>query len=495
MNIAAREPIALRELRQAARQRRVPLLVGGLPLALLCLGMLVAATMGTYSEPDAIGNTMFETFFGLATCVVVVVGATVAASGIASEREGHTWEALLLSGLRPASIARSKFASAFAQASLYLLVLAPGAALAFVFGGVPLLELGIAFVLLLAVAALAVAFGLAVSSYAQSARGALAGALIATVVVGPTMYGIFSTTGMMLGDALHDESLRGATWLARAIANAPLSLRTVLFFVVDPLLVLALPGSFLHEVTKANLSDPNADRSTGLRRWYLVATALLVLGAGATDVAIGETAGEVTVIFVLVVALHLGFGTLVFGAEPLAPSRRVEAGWARSGGATLARRILGPGIGAATVLHAVLGTAALVGVYLVGRSFQDSHMLYLGLATGYAVGFHLFLAGVSGLVVARTERAVLARVAVVLGGFVLAVAPLLAGAILRVVTSQHDWQLLESLSPLFLLTTGSLSPAPAAVSAATFASTGYCVVGAGLVALTFVTARRRLNGR
>lgn len=493
MNIAAREPIALRELRQAARQRRVPLLVGGLPLVLLLVGMVLAASMGTYSEPAAIGASMFEAFFGVATCVVVIVGATVAASGIASEREGHTWEALLLSGMQPAAIARGKFLSAFTQASLYLLVLAPGAGLAFVFGGVSIRELVVAFGLLLAVAALAVAFGLAVSSYARSARGALAGALIATLVVGPAMYGIFSTTGMFLSDALHDESLHGATWLARAIANAPLTLRSILFFVVDPLLVLVIPGTFLLEVTKANLGDPTADRSTGIRRWYLVATLLLVLGAGATNVAIASQSAGVTLVLVLLVALHLGFATVVFGAEPVAPSRRVEAGWARTGGATLLRRILGPGIGAATVLHAVVGSVALGAVYLVGRWLVVDHPLYVGLATAYAIGFHLFLAGTGGAVLARSERPGLARGTVMLGATFFVIAPLLAGSVLRVVTGDQSWQLLESLSPLFLLTTGSSNPDPAAISAASFASTTYGVVGAGLGVLAFLIARRKSN--
>lgn len=493
MNIAAREPIVVRELRQAARQRRVPLLVGMLPLGLLLIAMLLAVSLGEYSDPTRLGTSVFEAFFALATCVVVLVGATVAASGISSEREGHTWEALLLSGLSPVAIARGKFLSAFAQAALGLLVLTPGAGLAFLFGGVPIRELLVAFGLLLAVAALAVTFGLAVSSYARSARGALAGALLSTIIVGPAMYGLFSTAGMVVGEELHDESLRGATWLAHAIATAPLSLRSLLFFVVDPLLLLVLPGTFLLAVTRANLSDASADRSTGIRRWYLVATALLVVGAIASNAAIDTRSTFTTLTLLLVLATHLGFATLVFGAEPLGPSRRVEAGWARTGGATLARRFLGPGIAGATVLHATFGSAALLAVYLAGHALADEHLVALELAAGYVIGFHLFLAGGSGLLAARLERPAVARAAVVVGGLFLAVAPLLAGSVLRLVSLNPDeWKLLGSLSPLFLLT-GSSNPDPATVHAARFGSGAYCLAGAVLVALTVLVARRRLN--
>lgn len=80
-----------------------------------------------------------------------------------------------------------------------------------------------------------------------------------------------------------------------------------------------------------------------------------------------------------------------------------------------------------------------------------------------------------------------------LGGAFLGIAPLLASAVLRIVTGEHRWELLESASPFFLLTVGSSTPGDTAVSAASIASTTYGIVGAGLVALTFMTARRKLN--
>lgn len=489
MNIAARQPIAVRELRQAARQRRVPVLLGTLAICVPLLQLVIASAMSSSSTPDAIGTAAFETFFVAATCVVVIVGATVAASGVASEREGHTWEALLLSGLRPGAMARGKFLSAFAQAALYLLALAPSAALGFLFGGVTLAELGVAFVLLALVAALAVAFGLAVSSYAQTARGALAGALIATLVVGPTMYSMFAGAGLVVREILREESVRGSTWLAHAIATAPLGARSLLFFVLDPLLVLVVPGWFLFEVTRANLSDPSDDRSTGVRRWYVAATALLATGAIATLLAVEDRSREALAVGLLfLLSLHLGFSSLVFGAEPRGPSRRVEAQWARIGGATLWRRLLGPGIASATMLHAATGTIALAAVYLVGRRLTVDHRPFLALAVGYAIGFHLFVAGVTGVLAARVQRTLVVRGGVVAGALALAVLPLVAGAVLQVVSANESWRQIEAVSPLFLLTAG-FSPRDAAMLSARLAGGGYALLGLALVALT-VRARR-----
>ena len=489
MNIAAREPIAVRELRQAARQRRTPLLLGALPTAFTLLALVLAAAMSSPSSGAVIGATVFEIFFAVATCVVVVVGATVAANGVASEREGHTWEPLLLSGLRPIAIARGKFLSAFAQAALYLLSLAPSAALAFVFGGVTVAEILVAFGLLLAVAALAVLFGLAVSSYARTARGALAGTLIATLLVGPAMYVVFSATGMVVGDVLGEDAGRGSTWLAHAITSAPVSARSVLFFVVDPLVVLVVPGWFAFEVTKANVSDPADDRSTGLRRWYIFSTLLLASGALATIAAIDPDRVVLTVLFLSLLALHLGFSALVFGGEPLAPSRRLEASWARTGGPTLSRRLLGPSIGAATVLHGAVGVVALVALYLASLALSHQHRPFVGLAASYAVGFHLFIAGATGALAVRFQRPVLVRAIVLAGAVLLAIVPLVMGAVARVFAPGDGWRLVDALSPCFLLTT-SRFPDDATMLAALTASLGYGVVGASLVAVTCVTARR-----
>ena len=87
-----------------------------------------------------------------------VVGPAVAANSIASEREGRTWEAVLLTGLSPTVIARGKFLAAFTAIAMYIVMLAPVGALPFLFGGVTATEVVLAFAGLFLIALLSVAF-------------------------------------------------------------------------------------------------------------------------------------------------------------------------------------------------------------------------------------------------------------------------------------------------------------------------------------------------
>ncbi|PMU64969.1 ABC transporter permease, partial [Pseudomonas sp. FW215-L2] len=80
--------------------------------------------------------------------VVTLVGPAVAANSIASEREGKTWEAVLLTGLTPKNIARGKFMAAYTTIAIYIVVLAPVGALSFLFGGVTATDVVTAFAFL-----------------------------------------------------------------------------------------------------------------------------------------------------------------------------------------------------------------------------------------------------------------------------------------------------------------------------------------------------------
>ena len=146
-----REPNAIwmREMRQSARLGRTPWILFALSLTislLMCSIGGIAAASG--ASPAVIGNILFQVFFSLAYFVVVITGPAIAANGIASEREGRTWEAVLLTGLSPKTIARGKFLAAYTTISLYIVILAPVGALSFLFGGVTATEVVAAFAFL-----------------------------------------------------------------------------------------------------------------------------------------------------------------------------------------------------------------------------------------------------------------------------------------------------------------------------------------------------------
>ena len=102
-------PVWIRELKQAARLQRTPIIlavVTGMMTLLICS---VGGVASTTAEPAKVGVGIFHTFFSLAFAVVTWVGPAVAANTIAGERGGRTWEALQLTGLSAATIARGKY--------------------------------------------------------------------------------------------------------------------------------------------------------------------------------------------------------------------------------------------------------------------------------------------------------------------------------------------------------------------------------------------------
>ena len=160
-------PIWARELQQSIRRGHTPaalmLVTGGAALLITAIG----GTVGVFRSPASTGAVIYQTFFSIAFFIVLLLGPALAANAIVSEREGRTWEAVLLTGMSPTEIARGKFLSSLTAIGLYIVALAPVGAVCFLFGGVTALDVVLAFAYLFAFAALSVAFGLAVSSKMQ----------------------------------------------------------------------------------------------------------------------------------------------------------------------------------------------------------------------------------------------------------------------------------------------------------------------------------------
>jgi hypothetical protein len=106
---SAPNPILIRELKQAARLTRTPFIL----MTLTAMAALLLCSIGGLAslslDPARTGVAIFHTFFSLAYFVVTLAGPALASNSIASERDGRTWEALLLTGLSPGIVARGKF--------------------------------------------------------------------------------------------------------------------------------------------------------------------------------------------------------------------------------------------------------------------------------------------------------------------------------------------------------------------------------------------------
>jgi hypothetical protein len=503
-----RNPVWLREMRQFSRLTRTPFFLMSLTVLLALLLCAIGGIASMSASPASIGVGLHHTFFSIAFFVVTLVGPALAANGIASEREGRTWEALLLTGLPPGVIARGKFFAAYTHVALYVVMLAPVGALPFLFGGVTALEVVMAFVWLFLFAVLAVAFGLAISSKMDSLRVTLLVTLFLSIMLAPTAYG----TGFALSHAAHlawptvPESL--PVWLPTAYERAPLSAAYVGALVALPLAAVALPSWFLYEVTVANLTSITDDRSTGVRRWFF-ATAAALVAMGLALMLQADDASDAAVYAAIALGGYLSFLSFcafVFAGEPIGPSRRVVRDWQRAGAGPL-RRALGPGVVRAAV--GLLGAGLLGLVVLMGAGFALTYLkpsaptmpasreagtvLIMG---GYLAAFFVFTAGFGAWARARSGSPAVARVLLFVALFVATAGPWLGAAIAGAFSSDFESSALLFAAPspsyAFVATSQMRLAAPTAGTAV--AAAGGCAALwalAGLVLLARAGARCR----
>jgi hypothetical protein len=490
-------PIWIRELRQSARQTRTPVILAVLTGMMTLLIASIGGVLSTTAEPAQVGIGVFHTFFSLAFAVVTWVGPAVAAATIASERNGRTWEALLLTGLTPASIARGKFLASFTYVGLYVVMLAPVGGLSFLFGGVTPAEVLLAFALLLLLAALSVAFGLAVSSKLASPAVSI---LVTLFVAVPLSIVVYVSGGVGLSFAVRElwPSLTGGApvWLPTAYVRADFGLTYLVFLVLFPVVATVIPGWLFYEVTIANMASPSDDRSTRLRVWLLVCAPLITAAMTASGLALRKVdwfLAGVTVCWVFFV-----FAAFLLAGEPLGPSARVEVRWSRAK-INRWRRALGPGIGRATLLAAALTCVCLVLLTVAGLRFATSRderyaLLSIG---GYALGFSLFCLGFSAWARARANAAAVPRVLLAGVAFVALIGPYVAMAIGGIFADSSPRMLLVAApSPAFAFAVVDRFRSPGGEAdlyalAGVVASTGWGLLGLGLLGAGTARARAR----
>lgn len=492
-------PVWMRELKQAARLQRTPIIlavVTGMMTLLICS---VGGVASTTAEPAKVGVGIFHTFFSLAYAVVTWVGPAVAANTISGERSGRTWEALQLTGLSARSIARGKFLAAFTYISMYVVMLAPVGALPFLFGGVTATEVLIAFAMLFGMAALSVAFGLSVSAKFASPAAAI---IVTLLVALPVSLAIYGGAGVGFSFAAHDlwPGVAGGppVWLPSAYVRADFGLPYFVFLVLCPAVATVIPAWLFYEATVANMASPSDDRSTRLRVWFLAAMPALTLCCTLTNWAAHDfewvyAGGGLIWCFGC-------FGAFLFAGEPLAPSVRVLAHWQRERASRL-RQSLGPGVIRASLL--LLGTTllalasnALVGILKAKTNAEHDAVLAFH---GYAAAFFGFVVGFAAWARARANSAGTPRLLLTVVLFFAFVGPWIIMAIAGVITDRHEREvlLMASPSPTFVVTmvqAVETSAADAGLILATGAacSAAWALIGVGLLAAAGTRTRTRL---
>jgi ABC-type transport system involved in multi-copper enzyme maturation permease subunit len=458
--------IWMREMRQSARLGRTPWILFSLTLSIsliMCAVGGIAASGDT--SPASLGQGLFQGFFSIAYFVVTIVGPAIAANSIASEREGRTWEAVLLTGLTPKEIARGKFLAAYTSIALYVVVLAPVGALSFLFGGVTATEVVTAFAFLFLLAALTVAFGLAVSSLMASLRGAIVLTLILAIVIGPFLYGMFGPFASAGIHSVWNEMPEvSPIWLPLAYERATFGVEYVTLLIVLPLVLIIVPAWFLYETTISNLTGGSDDRSRGLKRWFFVSTPLIAaicavpsaLAEGNSDRSAFACTG------ISVFAMHVTFCAFLFAFEPHGPSRRVRIHW-RQEGAGMIRRFFGPGLMKAMTLVTIMGLfgmaaiafvdAGLLEIYGPAISGRETEVQKIFLWGAYTALFSVFMIGLVAWLRARDNTPWVSRMIAAAIVFLIAALPWVIVAIGSVAHSggstDDDWIVAAAPSPFF----------------------------------------------
>jgi len=483
-------PLWMREMRQSARLLRTPIILMVLAVLTTMLMASLGGMMTGSQSPAEVGTILFHTYFSLAWFVVTLVGPALAANSIASEREGHTWEAVMLTGLRPAEVARGKFMSAYTAIAMFIVMLAPVGALPFLFGGVTPIEVLVAFVFLFLIALLSVAFGLAISSNMESLRGALLVTLLGAIPLSVFAFSFFGVAMSAGAHELWDAVESGPpVWLPTAYSRAPFGVEYVVYLILLPLAAISVPAWLLYEVTRSNLTSVTDDRSHGLKRWLMVTSFVLAAAATVPMFAVrSRDRADALIIGMSIYVVFIVFCALLFGGEPIGPSRRVKQLLEEAGAL---RRFIAPGVVKAAQLQLVCALLALAALCAVGvvfintvagaRATQQTEQVVVFAA--YAIGFSCFVIGLAAWLRSRATSSAVPRVLLIVTLFFISTGPWILAAITGVIgagSSNNSSLVVAAPSPfyVFVALAALARPDPGiAVVASMTAAVSYAVLG------------------
>jgi hypothetical protein len=455
------KPVVACDLRQALRTGRTIFLLVVLAVLLGLLILGIGSAFGMTRAPVNFGFILFQIFFSLAYFIVTILGAAVAAIGLSSEKDGRTWDTLVLTGVDVRTIANGKFwTSAFAVFA-FLVMITPASLLSLLLGGVSVVEVVLAFVLLGAIGVVAVAYGISVGAAAHGTGSATLVAMASALVAAPILY-VAAGFGMsLLAHATWPEVPSIApVWLPLAYTRGRFDGWYALLLIALPAGVISLALWFLHELTVARLSTTAEDRISGLKRWYLVAlpvvTAIATVPGFMTrgPTRLSAWLGGLGGLF-----LFLTFSGFVFVGDALAAPRRVEYRW-KTRGARWTTRVLGPGLVQTAMLLLVtsllaFAVYALVGAGVLSRDAAKGAPPAASIAllcTGeYWSAFFVFLVGFLVWARVRADSPSGARVLSTMVAAIALAAPWIAFLTFGYAAAQHlhDTLVIAAPSPLY----------------------------------------------
>jgi len=190
----SQNPVVLKEMRSQMRGKRVFVIITvylailSILISLIYLGFISAEeTSPTVSIRQGLGKTVFGAVVGLELMMVCFLSPALTAGAVAAERERQTFDLLRTTLLPAKKFVAGKLVSALAFLLILLFVGFPLQSLAFVFGGISIEEVLIAFLMLVVTAIFFSSIGLFISSLMKNI---LASTVISYIVAILVSFGI-----------------------------------------------------------------------------------------------------------------------------------------------------------------------------------------------------------------------------------------------------------------------------------------------------------------
>lgn len=362
-------PILQRQLRADFRRNRF------FVAQLICLGALgltLIAVMTVKVEDKAstapqIGRYLFNLFFAVEYLIILVVFPAFSSTAFTDERSGGTMDLLLISTLRPAEIVWGKFLASAVYCTMFVVASIPLLSVAFLFGGVRLIEVFAAYAILLGLTLLVSMLGICVSSFfTGNLRSTLSVYALMSVALGWSLASISETS---LSPDRQGPSI--LTLLVDAGGDGlPLRLARIL--------LLGTIAFALFFVVAANRLRPAShDRSSALRILTLISISAFVAIEVLTSIRMEGTGrsppGRNFTDTVVLAAFLLCIVALVFPTEEPSPSWRVRRRFRALVGPSALGRIFSPGAFWGTVYTIALALLVSCGLLVAWHSsFADA---------------------------------------------------------------------------------------------------------------------------
>jgi ABC-2 type transport system permease protein len=193
-------PIIVKELRSRMRGARafvtltaVLLLLGGISYGIYRI-VVLTSTYNTAPLSPQIGQTLFMALVSLELGLICLLTPAITAGTISGELEHQTYEMLLATPLRPASILRGKLFSALSYIFVLILASVPLSSLVFIFGGVAPRDMLKALIVLLVVAVTLGMVGVFMSAWLKRTGAAtvLSYVVVLLLFFGPVFFYVLS---------------------------------------------------------------------------------------------------------------------------------------------------------------------------------------------------------------------------------------------------------------------------------------------------------------